>query len=117
MGFGQVAGFVAKWKQLGLTDEDLQALEQLIMRRPEGAPVLRGTGGVRKIRFAPPSWHMGKSGAIRVCYVYFAEIKNCYLIRLFAKNEQPNLTAAQAREAKEIVEGLRKLLLKGKSDD
>jgi len=67
--FIQLAPFVVAWRRLGLTDEDLSALEQLIMHRPEAGAVMQGTGGVRKLRFAPPSWHMGKSGATRVCYI------------------------------------------------
>lgn len=105
--FGQVAGFVAEWKRLRLTDEDLQALETLIMRRPEAGVVIRGAGGLRKIRFAPPSWHRGKSGAARVCYVVFAEVDQCYFIALFAKNEQANLTAAQKTQARQLIDHLK----------
>ena len=105
--FGQVAGFVAEWRRLRLTDEDLQALETLIMERPESGAVMPGTGGLRKIRFAPPSWHRGKSGATRVCYVLFSELDQCYFIALFPKNEQANLTAAQKVHARQIIESLK----------
>jgi hypothetical protein len=105
--FGQVAGFVAEWHRLGLTDEDLQALETLIMERPESGVVMPGTGGLRKIRFAPPSWHTGKSGATRVCYVIFADIGYCGLIALFAKNEQSNLNAAQKAQARRLIADLK----------
>ena len=108
--FGQVAGFVADWKRLGLTDEDLQALEKLIMERPEAGVVMSGAGGLRKIRFAPPSWHTGKSGATRVCYVVFSELSHCYLIALFAKNEQANLDSAQKKQARQLIEKLKKHL-------
>lgn len=111
--FGEVAGFVADWKRLKLTDEDLQTLQNLIMARPEGGVVMGGTGGLRKIRFAPPSWHTGKSGATRVCYVLFTEIDHCYLIAIFAKNEQSNLNAAQKAQARELIAAIR-AHLKGK---
>ena len=108
--FGQVASFIAGWKRLRLTDEDLQALEQLIMERPEAGVVMQGTGGLRKIRFAPPSWHTGKSGATRVCYVLFAELDYCCLIALFAKNEQSSLDAAQRAQVRKLISDLKAAL-------
>jgi hypothetical protein len=53
---------------------------------------MRGTGGIRKLRFAPPSWNRGKSGAARVCYAVFSRIETVYLLTLFAKNEKANLS-------------------------
>ncbi len=91
----QVSTFVAKFKKLGLTDEDLQALEKQVMERPEPGDVMVGTGGVRKIRFAPPSWNTGKSGATRVCYALFTTIDTVYLLTIFGKNQQANLTAIE----------------------
>ena len=54
---------------------------------------MAGTGGVRKIRFAPPSWNMGKSGTTRVCYALFVNIDTVYLLTMFGKNQKANLTA------------------------
>src|SRR5688500_11732265 len=56
----QTSGFAADWRRLGLGDEDLRALESAVMQRPERGSVMRGSGGLRKVRFAPPSWHTGK---------------------------------------------------------
>lgn len=64
--FLQTSPFVADAERLGLDDEDMQALERLLIERPDRGAVVAGTGGVRKVRFAPPSWHTGKSGAARV---------------------------------------------------
>jgi hypothetical protein len=54
---------------------------------------MKGTGGLRKMRFAPSSANRGKSGAVRVCYVIFVAAASCYLLAIFPKNEQPNLSA------------------------
>jgi len=104
-----VPGFVSKWKALKLTDVDLQALEKQIMERPEAGDVMPGTAGVRKIRFAPPSWHTGRSGATRVCYIVFVDAAFCYLFALFGKNEKPNLTTEEKRELQSIIPKLRKI--------
>ena len=63
--FIEVEGFQDDWAGLGLTDEDLAALQtQILTGRP--APVVAGAGGLRKLRFAPPTWGKGKRGAVRV---------------------------------------------------
>ena len=110
--FVQLPRFAARWAQLRLTDDDLRALEQMLLRNPEAGAVVAGTGGLRKLRFAPPSRHVGKSGAFRVGYAYFRTADAIYLLAIFAKNEQANLTPQEKAEARKLVEiisrGLRK---------
>src|SRR5258707_10228382 len=101
----QLSTFAAKWSKLALTDEDLQALESLLIENPHVGAVIPGTGGLRKIRFAPPSWHSGKRGASRVISAYIAIGEVVYLFTLYAKNEQSDLTP----DEKEIF---RKVLLR-----
>jgi len=108
--FIQTPMFIAQAKRLGLSDEDVQALEQLLLEYPHRGDLMVGTGGVRKIRFAPPSWHSGKSGATRVCYVYFAEADACYFVSIFAKNQKPNLAAEEKAALRKWVEATRRYL-------
>ena len=81
--------------KLGLTDEDLRALQGAILDGPAAAPVIRGTSGLRKMRFAPPSWRVGKRGALRVCYAWFPRHGMVILARVYAKAEQDDLIAAE----------------------
>ena len=110
LSFIHLESFRAKWRGYGLTDEDLQALEAMIMEYPAKGVVMSGTGGLRKIRFAPPSWHTGKSGVTRVCYVWFVELDLCGLVWVFAKNDQPNLDAKDKARVRTVVDGLRREL-------
>jgi hypothetical protein len=103
LAFGYVGVFVADWKRLGLNDEDLRALELGIMERPDAGRVIPGTGGLRKIRFAPPRWKRGKSGAVRVCYVYFARFEWCFMLAAYAKNEQENISSADKAAYRKIL--------------
>ena len=77
--------FVREWNRLGLKDSDLQALEETLGKAPDSAPVMRGTGGLRKIRFAPPSMHRGKSGATRCGFAYFRSKSAIIVVSIFAK--------------------------------
>ena len=108
--FVQGRTFESSWKQLGLSDDDLRALEMFIMLNPQGPPVISGTGGLRKVRFAPESWNVGKSGAARVCYVYFPEFSMVFLVLAFGKGEKENLTANEKREIKTFIGNLERLL-------
>jgi hypothetical protein len=46
-------------------------LERELIDSPDKAPVIEQTGGLRKLRFAPPGSVRSKSGAYRVCYAYY----------------------------------------------
>ena len=52
--FIELPSFRLKWKNLGLSDEDLKNLEQELLNNPKIGAVLQGTGGVRKMRFSFP---------------------------------------------------------------
>jgi hypothetical protein len=51
VGFVEDEGFTDSWKRLGHDDDDLIALQNQISAWPKSAPVIPGTGGVRKLRF------------------------------------------------------------------
>ena len=104
--FIQLPRFAAKWSSLGLGDGDLVALESALLANPTAGPAMAGTGGVRKLRFAPPSRHTGKSGAFRVGYAYVAVADVVYLLALFGKNDQANFTAAQKAELRTLMRQL-----------
>ena len=72
--FIELPVFTRRWASLGLDDElDLSALQLEILRNPKAGISIRGAGGLRKLRFAPPRWRVGKSGAIRVIYTRFSK--------------------------------------------
>jgi len=100
---GQSPSFASKWKRLGLTDTDLRDHERALLSNLSAGAVVAGTGGVRKIRFAPALGGRGKSGAYRVCYGHFPVYSRMFLFILFAKNEQANLTASQKTIAAGLV--------------
>jgi hypothetical protein len=110
--FVQLSRFTTRWQQLRLADEDLQALEVMLLRNPTAGAVVAGTGGLRKVRFAPPSRHSGKSGALRVGYAYFQVADTIYLLAVFAKNEQANLSPAEKADAKAIIDFISRTLRK-----
>ena len=96
--------FEKQWKNLNLTDEDLKGLKSELLFDPQIGAVMRGTNGVRKIRFAFDN--RGKSGSIRVIYVDFAVYEKIYLITAYPKSEKDNLTKAERNIIKTMIETL-----------
>ncbi len=89
--------FTKDWNNLLLDDDALNTLQLAMISDPKAGAIVEGTGGLRKLRFSPPTWKTGKSGAIRVCYVYFEDQAFVFLLRAYAKNEKDNLTAAEKK--------------------
>ena len=110
----QLPVFWRLWQAQKLPDEDLQALEAAVMRDPGGASVMKGTGGLRKIRFAPPSRGKGKSGSMRVGFVQFPEIGRIYFVTLFLKKDADNLSAADRQAIKSVLAQLTDAIRKEK---
>ena len=99
--FVELPIFRSKWKNMGLTDDDLKRLQEELLADPKIGAVMRGTGGIRKMRFAFEQ--RGKSGSVRVIYVDFEVYEKIFLITAYPKNEKDNLTAAERNELKQMI--------------
>lgn len=99
--FIQTTEFVQNWERLGLFDQDLRRLELEILKNPKAAKVIRGTGKLRKLRFA--FRNKGKSGSLRVCYVDFEAKETVYLITAYPKSEKDNLSKAECSNIKKLI--------------
>lgn len=108
--FVQTKEFSKNWDELGFNDDDLRKLEIDIMSNPTKYPVMQGTGGLRKARYAIEN--KGKSGGVRVCYVDFVFAETIYLITVYPKNEKDNLSKAERNEIKKVIEILESTLQK-----
>ncbi|MCI7061423.1 MAG: type II toxin-antitoxin system RelE/ParE family toxin [Lachnospiraceae bacterium] len=103
--FIEVPLFSKRWKEIGLGEEELRALQIMLLKDPESGPVMEGTGGIRKVRF--PLKNRGKSGSIRVCYTDFAEYEVTYLITAFEKKDQENLSDNEKNVLRKLVKALK----------
>ena len=63
---------------------------------------MEGTGGVRKLRWCRGG--RGKRGGVRVIYYYHSEVMPLYLLTIFAKNEQDNLSKADRNGMTKLVD-------------
>lgn len=108
--FVELDPFPPAWKRLRLGDDDLRSLQISIVLLPELAPVIRGTGGVRKLRFAPRSWNTGKSGAVRVSYAYFPSHGLVALIFAHDKSQAESIPAGQRATLRALIADIQRFL-------
>ena len=110
LNFVELDWFVDNWKDLGLDDEALAALQILIMCNPRAGDVIPGTGGLRKLRFSPPMWRRGKRGALRVCYVYFEKYGMVTLVDVYDKSEKDDLSSKGRKVIGRLIADMEKTL-------
>ena len=106
--FVELPLFRARWKDMGPGDDDLKRLQEQLLADPKVGAVMRGTGGVRKMRFAFEQ--KGKSGSVRVIYVDFEIYEKIFLITAYPKNEKDNLTDSERNEIKQMIHTLEEQL-------
>jgi hypothetical protein len=101
-------------------DELLSALERksvidYLAEYPRAGDLMEGTGGIRKLRWG--RGNRGKSGGVRVIYYYHDERIPLYLLTLFGKNEQANLSKSDRNLLAQLVELLVKTALEKHHDE
>lgn len=106
LSFIHLASFVADWKDLDLGDDELRELEGILLKRPKAGKVMPRCGGLRKVRFAPTSWGVGKSGAVRVIYAHFPDFERVYFFAAYGKNVQENLTADEESRYRKLLKAI-----------
>lgn len=80
-------------------------MEARLIENPRAGDLVANTGGVRKLRAA--SEGRGKSGSTRVLYLFLELRGKVYLLLVYPKNAQANLTDEQKRRMRELVARLR----------
>ena len=82
-------------------DAEREAFVDFIARNPTAGDVIPETGGVRKIRWTRAE--TGKRGGARVIYFYHDPGRPLYLLMVYAKARQENLTADEKRAVRKLA--------------
>jgi hypothetical protein len=117
--FIQTPLFQRKCERFGLTDTDVRALEGEILKTRSRQPVIPGSGGARKMRFAPRGEGRGKRGAYRVIVGDFPQFGRILLVDIFDKTEQADLTSDDKKALRALMTATQERFMKetGGADD
>ena len=84
-----------------ISDEDYHRLQVHLVEHPDAGELVRGSGGIRKIRCAASG--RGKRGGARTLY-YWDVPDKIYMIFCYLKNELEDITPAQLKALRRLVE-------------
>jgi hypothetical protein len=84
-----------------LSSQERSAMETSIASGPSAYPVISGTGGCRKARWA--RGNRGKSAGLRAIFYFFVRGDAVYMIDAYPKNEKENLSDAEKNALKQLA--------------
>jgi mRNA-degrading endonuclease RelE of RelBE toxin-antitoxin system len=74
-----------------LSEDEFWGLQNFLIQYPEAGKVIRGSGGIRKVR-----WSMsgkGKRGGARIIYYFNKQNNEIWLLTIYSKSEMENIPA------------------------
>ncbi len=101
----ETRSYLKRASKLMSKEEQFDAVT-MIASDPESGAVMRGTGGIRKVRFRLGG--RGKSGGVRLIYYFHNLTMPVFLLTVFAKNEKANLSAEERATLKVLAQRLTK---------
>jgi len=96
----ELTPFARNWPSVWTEAEYTEFIEW-IAANPKSGDVIKGSGGVRKIRWSGTSH--GKRGGARVIF-YSADVDYVYLMTIYAKNQKADISAKELKVIKELIE-------------
>jgi hypothetical protein len=95
------------------TDWDVRysALQMQLSDNSESGKVMKGCGGLRKIRIADPGRGKGKRGGSRIIYLHVPEADCVCMVHAYGKDEKDDLTADDRKAFAQAAQSLRAKVL------
>jgi hypothetical protein len=87
----------ARYREKYLNDDEYRVLQIEMMSNPTIGAVIRGSGGLRKLRHINPAKSRGKRGGIRVIYFWRLSAHEFWLFSIYGKDEAMNLSPEQLK--------------------
>ncbi|WP_240162240.1 type II toxin-antitoxin system RelE/ParE family toxin [Glaciimonas sp. PAMC28666] len=85
-----------------LNDDEYKELQEYLSDNHEAGDVVRGSGGVRKVRWARAG--AGKSGGVRVCYYARTRAGQILMLVIYAKSNRASIPGHILKQLKEILD-------------
>ena len=85
-----------------LSESDYIAFQQYLLEHSEAGDLVRGSGGVRKVRWGRDG--VGKSGGVRVCYFARSATGQILLLVIYAKSVRTSIPGAVLKQLKDLLD-------------
>lgn len=83
--------FTRELKANGIPDDNYKNLQRALVLNPDSGDLIPGTGG-------------GKSGGYRIIYYWQRRFNKIYMLLIYPKGKQDNLTPDQKKALKAVIE-------------
>ncbi len=87
-----------------MNDTQFKLLQLYLINYPDAGDVIRGSGGVRKLRWGLPGH--GKRGGLRVIYYWMSKDEQILFLTVYRKTETADLSQEAIREMRKLVKSL-----------
>jgi len=81
-----------RYREDYLSDDEYRKLQKTLIDNPEAGKKIKGTGGLRKVRYSDKRRGKGTRGGIRVIYYYQLSDTRFLMFTLYNKNEMTDLS-------------------------
>ena len=85
-----------------LSDDEYLKLQLTLAHNPDAGPIIPGSGGVRKLRWAAPG--RGKRGGFRVIYYLRSRAGVIWMLTMYPKNVADNIPAHVLRKIRKEID-------------
>jgi len=82
-----------------LTDDEYTGLQEYLCEQPDVGALVRGSGGVRKVRLGRSG--SGKSGGVRICYYTRTRAGQILMLAIYAKSARDSIPGHVLRSLRE----------------
>lgn len=86
-----------------LDDDDYLTLQEELLKHPDAGDLVRGAGGLRKLRFGDKGRGKGKRGGLRVIFYFWIEGPEFWLFTVYGKDEADDLTPDEKSALKKMI--------------
>lgn len=97
----ETAAFQKAAAKVGLKEDEVSAIVEMLARDPEAGEMIPGSGGCRKVRVAGRG--KGKSGGYRLITYYGGKVIPVYLLTIYSKGDRVNLSDQQVNAMKVFI--------------
>jgi mRNA-degrading endonuclease RelE of RelBE toxin-antitoxin system len=85
-----------------LTESERDSFAAFIASNPQAGSVARGSGGIRKVRWAQQG--RGKSGGARIIYYNKLDNGEIWLLTIYAKGDRSTIPSHELKVIKEVID-------------
>lgn len=108
--FVETSGFTAAVDEYFVDDLRYQEVQEFLLERPDAGAVMKGCGGLRKLRWPDPRRGKGKRGGLRVIYLHIPEADRFLMLDVYNKDEADDLTQDERRGLAGLAKSYREAL-------